>query len=321
MDQTMIPLPEQETERELPARMKKSPPRTGGLVKAALGCSLLALAVSLAALWTAWPKEKPEPVPLPEPYYEVATQVEYITYRGHQLPIDDAVPANELDVQAFAPAEGGRIGYENALHGIDISSHQGEIDWEQVAASGMEFAMIRAGYRGYGPEGKLMEDERFHANIQGALAAGMDVGIYFFSQATNVWEAEEETQLLLRSLEGYPVTYPVVFDWERIHHSAARTDGVEGKTVTLMAQAFCAQVEQAGYTPGIYFNQDMGYLELELDELSEYAFWLAEYDAAPEFYYHFDLWQYTSQGTVPGISTPVDLNLSFRDFGIQASSS
>lgn len=301
-----------------PARRSSGPGR--GVLWAALCCSAAALALSIGALTMAWPKAEPEPVSEPEAV-EAFSPVEYLTYRNHQLPIDGELAVNAWNPSDFSRDDRGWTLCEGAVTGIDVSSHQGEIDWERVADSGVEFAMIRAGYRGYGPEGKLMEDEKFHTNIQSALAAGLDVGVYFFSQATNVWEAEEEAQLLLRSLEGYPVTYPVVFDWERIHHSAARTDGVEGKTVTLMAQAFCAQVEQAGYTPGVYFNQDMGYLELELDQLSEHAFWLAEYDAAPEFYYHFDLWQYTSQGAVPGISTPVDLNLSFRDFGSQVASS
>ena len=286
-----------------------------GLSKAAMGCAAAALVLSAAALWLAWPRGEVKPEPAGEPEtVEAFSSLEYITYRNHQLPIDGELAVNAWSAGDFTRDERGWTACEGAVTGIDVSAHQGEIDWQAVADSGVEFAMIRAGYRGYGPEGKLMEDEKFHTNVRGALAAGLEVGVYFFSQATNVWEAEEEAQLLLRSLEGYPVTMPVVFDWERIHHSAARTDGVEGKTVTLMAQAFCGLVEQAGYTPGVYFNQDMGYLELELDQLADYVFWLAEYGDAPGFYYGFDLWQYSSQGTVPGVSTPVDLNLSFRDF-------
>lgn len=287
-----------------------------GLIRAALCCSAAALVISLGALWIAWPKEEsPQPEPVSEPEaVEAFSSVEYITYRGHQIPIDEELAPNPWSAADFAKNEQGWIVCEGAVTGVDVSAHQGEIDWTQVAASGVEFAMLRAGYRGYGQEGKLMEDEQFSANLRGALDAGLDVGVYFFSQATNVWEAEEEARQLLAALEGYPITYPVVFDWERIHHSPARTDAVEGKTVTLMAEAFCGLVEQAGYIPGVYFNQDMGYLELELDRLQNYVFWLAEYDAAPEFCYDFALWQYTSKGSVPGIKTPVDLNLCFRNF-------
>lgn len=320
MEQMMTPQQEQERSGRQSRRRHRP-----GLVWAALGCSVAALALACAALWMAWPGQEagpppePEPVPAAEP---VPTQ--YITYRGHQLPIDEGVAVNAWNPQAFVTEE-GRIAYRTqeltALPGIDVSSHQGEIDWEQVAGAGMEFAMIRAGFRGYGQQGTLNLDEQFHSNIRGALDAGLDVGVYFFSQATNVWEAEEEAELLLEELEGYAVAYPVVFDWERIHNNSARTDGVPGKTVSLMAQAFCGKIAQAGYIPGVYFNQDMAYLELDLGDLEENVFWLAEYDDRPEFYYHFDLWQYSSKGQIPGVSTPVDLNLSFRDFGAEKEAS
>lgn len=317
MDQIV---PRQEREMEYKPQGRRESPRRGrgGLSKAALACSAAALAVSLAALWMAWPEREPEQPAEPE-VVEAFSSVEYISYRNHQLPIDESVAVNGWDAAAFAPTQEGWITYHGggvtARTGIDVSSHQGEIDWQQVAGAGIEFAMLRAGYRGYGEEGRLVIDEQFQTNLRGALDAGLEVGVYFFSQATTVWEAEEEAQLLLDTLKGADVTYPVVFDWERVHTSAARTDAVTAKSVTLMAEAFCSRVAQAGYTPGIYFNQDMGYLELDLERLSDCVFWLAEYDERPEFYYHFDLWQYSCTGAVPGIGGDVDLNLSFRDFG------
>ena len=289
------------------------------ILTASLVCAVTALGVSVAALWMALPKQEPEAESAPPPAEEsiVAPVTEYLTYKNHQLPIDEELAVNTFGPGDFSRDERGWLQHEGALTGIDVSVHQGDINWEKVAASGVDFAMIRAGYRGYGQEGKLLQDENFEKNIRGALNAGLDVGVYFFSQATNVWEVEEEAQQMLKALEGYPITYPVVFDWERIHHSAARTDGVKGKTVTLMAQAFCGLVAQAGYTPGVYFNQDMGYLELDLDQLRDCVFWLAEYSDAPGFYYGFGLWQYSSKGTVPGIDAPVDMNLAFRDFGAE----
>jgi GH25 family lysozyme M1 (1,4-beta-N-acetylmuramidase) len=141
------------------------------------------------------------------------------------------------------------------------------------------------------------------------------VGVYYFSQAVNMEEAREEAQYVLDALGGTRLEYPIVFDWERITNGdAARTDGLSGKAVTLCAKAFCDTVAAAGYTPAVYFNQTLGYLSLELEELDEYAFWLASYNSKPGFHYHFDLWQYTSKGRVPGIQGDVDLNLSFRDF-------
>lgn len=293
------------------------------LVWAALGCSAVALVLSLGALKMAWPEpvegQAPESASIQgQEQAAFSGPGQYITFRDHQVPIEEELAVNAWEPAGFTQRENGWLGYESggvtALAGIDVSAHQGEIDWNRVADSGIKFAMIRAGYRGYGEEGKLVLDERFHENVTGALSAGLDVGVYFFSQAKNVWEAEEEAQLLLEELEGYEVAYPVVFDWESIHHSPARTDDVVGKSVTLMAETFCGLVEQAGYTPGVYFNQSLAYLDLDLTRLQHCVFWLAEYDERPDFYYHADLWQYSSTGKVPGIDTPVDLNLAFRDF-------
>ena len=313
MTEQMTPIPEAGSGRR---EQKKESPGWARLAVASMVCAVAALGLSATALWMTMPRqEEAPPAPVEAEESSAAPVTEYLTYKNHQLPIETALPVNGWTEGDFSRDEQGWLRGGDALTGVDVSAHQGEIDWQKVADSGVDFAIIRAGYRGYGQEGKLLQDENFEQNIRGALNAGLDVGVYFFSQATNVWEVEEEAQQLLKALEGYPITYPVVFDWERITHSAARTDGVKGKTVTLMAQAFCGMVAQAGYTPGVYFNQDMGYLELDLDRLKDCVFWLAEYDDSPGFYYDFDLWQYTSKGTVPGISTPVDMNLAFRDFG------
>ena len=161
-------------------------------------------------------------------------------------------------------------------------------------------------------------DERFQANMEGALEAGLDVGVYFFSQATTVAEAEEEADFVLEAIRSYPVRYPVVFDWEYITTGQARTEGMDGQGITQCAAAFCELVSVAGYTPMVYFNQDMGYLVYDLKSLDSSLFWLAEYDSKPDFYYDFDMWQYTHTGTVPGIEGSVDLNLAFRDFPISS---
>lgn len=312
---------ERENESRVPAPVpaRRTEKTAHPLLWAALGCSVLALCLSIEALTVSLPKEEPEPAQAPPEAVETWAPEEYITYKEHQLPIEEELAVSAWNADGFTAGENGWISYESggitALQGIDVSSHQKEIDWNAVAASGIDFAMIRAGYRGYGEEGRLLPDERFHENMKGALEAGLDVGVYFFSQATTVWEAEEEARLLLEHLAGYDISYPVVFDWERIGSGNARTDEVVGKSIGLMARTFCSLVADAGYTPGVYFNQNLGYLSLDLAELDNCVFWLAEYDAKPDFYYHADLWQYSSKGTVPGISTPVDLNLSFRDFG------
>lgn len=242
-------------------------------------------------------------------------QPEYFTYRDQQLEAIKGVDRNRYDPQAFTQEENGWITYEKngrkALTGIDVSVYQGDIDWEAVAQSGVEFAIIRLGYRGYS-QGAIQLDRNFEQNMRGALEAELDVGVYFFSQATTVLEAEEEADFVLENLRGYPITFPVVFDWEFVTADQARTHEMEGEALTDCALAFCELVATAGYTPMVYFNQDIGYFYYQLDELDQYPFWLAEYDSKPDFFYDFEIWQYTHTGTVPGIQGSVDLNLAFE---------
>ena len=219
---------------------------------------------------------------------------------------------NEYDREAFSEENGFVVynGEETAVRGIDVSAHQQEIDWAAVAADGVEYAMLRVGYRGY-TEGDTFLDERFYDNVAGARDNGIAVGVYFFSQAISVEEAREEADIVLRAIEGLDITYPVVFDWEDVHQADARTSQVDQQTLTDCAAAFCEMVEEAGYTAGIYFNQLFGYQRFILPDLDQYVFWLAEYDSAPDFLYDFQMWQYTNSGQVSGIEGGVDLNLSF----------
>ena len=210
----------------------------------------------------------------------------------------------------------GRLTYEKdgkrAKTGVDVSIYQGEVDWPAVAADGIDFAILRVGYRGY-TEGGLFPDQTFAQNLQGALDAGLEVGVYFFSQAITPEEAEEEADYILEALGGRKITYPVAFDWEPITPGEnARTDGLDGAALTRCAVAFCKRVEKAGLRPAVYFNQTQAYLRYDLRELADYDLWLAEYGVRPDFYYRFDLWQYTHTGTAAGIKGDVDLNLDLR---------
>lgn len=227
------------------------------------------------------------------------------------------VPKYELDQEAFLSLGGFTIytAANAASHiGIDVSTFQGEIDWAQVKEAGVEFAMLRAGFRGYGEGGIIREDSHFIQNIQGALGAGLDVGVYFFSQAISEEEAREEAQSVLNWLSPYKITYPVVFDWEPVEDPAARTRDLDAETVAACAKAFCDVVEEAGHTAMIYFNRNQGYSVYDLAELGGYEFWLAGYTAIPDFTYAFQMWQYSNTGTVPGIDGPVDLNLCLVDY-------
>lgn len=227
-----------------------------------------------------------------------------------------APPENPYEASDFYEENGFiRCSAVDGRIGVDVSAHQGEIDWQAVRQAGVEFAMIRVGYRGY-DQGGTYVDEYFEANITGALEAGLEVGVYFYSQAISVEEALEEAELVLDEIQDYPLTYPVVFDWECIGE-AARTWDVDSRTVTDCTMAFCDAVEQAGYIPGFYFNQSMSRTTFRLRELQDYDFWLAQYNDAMTFRYDVALWQYTNEGTVPGITGSVDLNLSFRDYGAE----
>ena len=209
------------------------------------------------------------------------------------------------DYLACAKSEVSRVG-------VDVSSHQQEIDWQAVADAGVEFAIVRVGYRGYS-DGDIFADSMALENLRGALDAGLDVGVYFFSQATTEQEAREEAWFVLDTIDGLPIRYPVLFDWEGVVDEA-RTDNITGPEMTQFALAFCEEVGRSGDTAGVYFNQSYGYNSFDLRALREYEFWLAEYDDTQSFAYEVQLWQYDYQGRVPGIETTVDLNLCYKDY-------
>ncbi len=198
-----------------------------------------------------------------------------------------------------------------SINGIDVSYHQGDVDWEKVAESGgIDFVMLRVGYRGYGASGKLMEDVNYRKNIQGALDAGLDVGVYFFSQALNREEVEEEVEFLLERIREYDITMPVVYDWEYVSDEA-RTANMDARTLTDCSAHFCKLIAEAGYTPMVYFNRNQAANLLYLEELTEYPFWLAAYTDRMPFPYKVKMWQYTDSGRVPGIEGLVDVDILF----------
>ena len=195
------------------------------------------------------------------------------------------------------------------LVGIDVSVHQGTIDWQQVAAAGVDFVMIRAAYRGY-KYGQVNADTNALANIQGAKDAGLLVGVYIYSQAINVREATEEAEFLLQMLEGIDLDLPITFDWER-YSDEARTANVSNRTVTECAVAFCETIRAAQREPMVYFNATQALEQLKLSDLLEYPFWLALYDTEAQIPFRVHMWQYSCTGKVPGISGNVDLNIGF----------
>ena len=230
------------------------------------------------------------------------------------------------------------------LQGIDVSKHNGIIDWNKVRASGIDFAFIRIAYRGYGASGSLKEDETARENILAAKAAGLKVGVYIFSQAVNESEAVEEADFVLGLLRQYSASepstdssgiygtsgtenptgelksfsqtglsldLPVIFDPETIRNDVARTDNVTGEQFTENALAFCSRIKEAGYEAGIYSNMIWEDYYFDLPELAEYPVWYADYGSLPQTPYQFTWWQYTEKGHVDGVENAVDRNVWF----------
>ena len=227
------------------------------------------------------------------------------------MPVSPYGPEDFRQTEQFLACDAGTVAV-----GIDVSSHQGEIDWQQVASAGVKYAFIRIGYRGYG-NGAVVLDTKAAANLQGAKEAGILVGAYFFSQAIDVPEAQEEAAFAMEHLKNIGVTLdlPLVYDWEYVSETA-RTAAVDRQTLTACTLAFCQAVEAQGYDPMIYFNTSQGRDLLDLELLEQYPWWLAKYDMAAEFLCRVDLWQYTNQGAVPGIAGNVDIDLMFTDYGL-----
>ncbi|MCQ2458846.1 MAG: glycoside hydrolase family 25 protein [Ruminococcus sp.] len=228
----------------------------------------------------------------------------------------EGLPENNFKSSNFVTRNGysfytedGRV---TSIAGIDISEFQGDIDWEEVKAAGIDFAIIRIGARAYG-NGTIVMDNRYEENLLAADAAGVKTGVYFFSQATSEWEAIEEAEVVIDAIAPFNITYPVVFDWEIIDESA-RTDEVSPSELADYCIAFCERIRNAGYTPMIYQNKGTVFYNLDIPRVADYDFWLAEYASKPTYPYEFQMWQYTGEGTVPGIDTTVDLNICFKDY-------
>lgn len=242
------------------------------------------------------------------------------TYGEIWIKPHENVPLNSHDYTNLKLENSRYNYYENgekvSITGIDVSYHQGDIDWKLVAEDGIEFAMIRLGYRGY-ETGLINEDALAKEYIDGALNAGLDIGAYFYSQAITEQEAIEEAQFVIKMLEGKKVTYPVVFDWELPEDPNARTRDISPEMLNKCAVAFCNEISAAGYTPMIYANLRMALFKYDMSALYQHDFWYVEYKHGynpPLYPYELQMWQYASDGRVNGIDHDVDLNICFVDY-------
>lgn len=258
-------------------------------------------------------------VPTSDTAITVKQSVEYVAIKDIDLLIltEEEIDTAKEDTQLAGALE-DRDDTENttlqttnasAKLGIDVSKWNKEIDWEKVKEAGIDYAIVRVGYRGY-TTGSLIEDPYFKTNIENASGAGIEVGVYFFSQALNNVEAVEEASMVISLCEQYHLDYPVYIDSES-SGSTGRADNLTAEERTTVTQAFCETIESAGYTAGIYGARNWLNTRLNMDELGDYTIWLAEYRDIPQYEGYYEMWQYTSRGSIDGITGNVDLNISY----------
>lgn len=258
------------------------------------------------------------------------SSVELLEKDGNTAKVNDmyegdmTIPYYDIRTSNYNPEDfeekNGVVTYAgDSFVGINVSQKAGEIDWNAVAESGVEFAMIRVGYRG-NDKGRISLDSNFEANITGATEAGLPVGVYFYSKAVTDTEAEEEANFVLEQIRPYQMTYPVAIFWEYDRKDSgevdekSRTVRCNGDQVTGFIQTFLKKIKTVGYKTAFYADKKMGYERLDLSRLTEHDMWYAEYQPAPSFYYDYKMWQYTKDGEVPGISKPVPITISLKEY-------
>ena len=235
------------------------------------------------------------------------------------FPIEENLKKHDYVYDHFIAQDDNEIVYTDdagavlSAKGIDVSKHQGDIDWRKVSQDDVSYAFIRAGFRG-NTEGKLVEDEFFADNMEGAADYGIQTGVYFYTQALTEEEAREEAEFVLDLIKPYDVTYPVVLDLEETGSASARTADMTKEEYTKAAIAFCETIKEAGYTPMIYGNLKTFMIMLDMDQIEEYDKWFAYYDTSVYFPYAFEIWQYSSKGNISGIKGDVDLNVGMKDY-------
>lgn len=272
------------------------------------------------------PTEAPAPVETEVPKEAVEsdpsedgkhTLVKYADGSEEWVLLDPYLTEHEYDFTKLVCQSGLMKYYENGKKvsyvGVDISKSQGYIDFVKVKKAGIDFCMIRLGARGYG-SGQLIMDDYFAENIKRATDAGLDVGVYFFSQAISEAEAMEEANMVIGQLNARRLAYPVVFDMELITNDSARTDSLTREQRTSITKAFLDTVAMAGYKTAIYGNKEWLINEIDLAQLTEYDVWLSQQEDIPDYPYRFSMWQYDLDGSIDGIAGKVGLNISFIDY-------
>lgn len=230
--------------------------------------------------------------------------------------ISPYLPKNTYDFTKMEEKAGLKHYMENGKEisyvGVDISKQTSSVNFAGLKAAGVDYVMIRVGGRGYST-GQITIDENFKENIEGAIAEGLDVGVYFYSQAISQEEAVQEAGIVIQNLEPYrdKVKYPVAFDMEFVVNDEARIDGLNRDDRTMIATAFLETVRAAGYVPMIYGDKEWLIKEIDIAKLQDYDVWLAQDADIPDYPYEYAMWQYTTTGTLNGITGDADLNICF----------
>lgn len=256
------------------------------------------------------------------PVLEIATEEEknYIVKVPERRRVLGTLPVNPYNPDGFKIEDGFMAYYDengNKIShlGIDLSYHQQNVNWDELAMAPIEFVFLRVGYRGYS-EGGLIEDEKFREYATAANERDIPLGVYFYSQAITVEEAQEEARFVLDLIKDYNISYPVVFDTEYVADSKARTNVAEmdRELRTDICLAFVDCISEQGYYPMIYASENWIRRNLNYEDLQEYDFWAPQYLDQNDFLYDFTIWQYTESGNFPGVSEEVDINISMIDY-------
>ncbi len=271
------------------------------------------------------PTASPTPEPTAEPEKEAPdpatdgkhTLVQYADGEEEWVLISPYLPKHEYDFTKLVCQSDLMKYYENGKQtsyvGVDISKYQDYVDFVKVKKAGIDFVMIRVGARGYG-SGQLILDEYFSDNIKRATDAGLDVGVYFYSQAINKEEAIEEANMVIENLGDYQLAYPVAYDMELVENDTARTENLTRAEKTDIAKAFLDTIAATGRKTMIYGNKEWLIKEIDMSKLTAYDVWLSQPADIPDYPYKFSMWQYDFEGSVDGIVGYVNMNISFINF-------
>lgn len=260
------------------------------------------------------PTKEPEPTASPEyePFVPTEDNTKWL----------ETAAKNVFDDKNYKDVKGYKFYFNKgkvaSTLGIDVSAHQGVVDWEKVAKTGVKFAMIRVGVRGH-KTGKIQIDKYYKYNIENAQKNGLKVGVYFFTQAITTKEALEEANIVLNCIKGYKLDMPVVFDMEYVGYVTSRTKlaNLTNEQRTDIAIAFLERVKKEGYIPMFYANKNWLEQAIQLSRLNNYFIWYARYNNVPDYKYRYHMWQYSEKGKISGVKGVVDLNVCLVDFSKQ----